>query len=226
MKMSGRVVLIGLGGVGSHIAHPLAQFLQYKVPKASLILCDGDMYTAANMERQVVGVLGNKAQVTHDRLRTFGIEMPIDVKPKYVTEDNVYLFVRTGDIVVCCPDNHTTRKLLNDHCATLKDVVLVSGGNDIDNGNIQVYARKSGVDVTPPLTYLHPEIQHPQDKNPADMSCEELAQSSSPQLVVTNFALASHMLVAVYNAVHACTPISEAYFDLSTGAVRTARRTS
>jgi hypothetical protein len=50
----------------------------------------------------------------------------------YVNESNIAALLRGGlhNVILLCVDNHATRKLVNDHCATLPDVCLISGGND------------------------------------------------------------------------------------------------
>ena len=62
-------------------------------------------------------------------------------------------------------DNHRTRRLVDAHCATLADVVLISGGNDgIEDGasgtfgNVQVVRRAGGHALTNGLATFHSEI--------------------------------------------------------------------
>ena len=100
-------------------------------------------------------------------------------------------------------------------CKNLKDVTLISGGNDLTDGNVQIYIRKDGVDLTPDLCAYHPEIANPDDKLPEEMSCEELAESE-PQLYFTNLGVATIMCWAFYNAVvKGQHEKSEIYFDIT-----------
>ncbi len=130
--------------------------------------------------------------------------------------------VNSGDTVFLGVDNHATRKLVSDRCAMLEEAVLISGGNELTDGNVQIYVRVKGKDVVPPITHFHPEIANPKDRNPAEMSCEELAVSGVPQLIFTNLAVATHMLCA-YWMVQECLlkgrklVYSEQYFDVRTG---------
>jgi molybdopterin/thiamine biosynthesis adenylyltransferase len=112
--------------------------------------------------------------------------------------------VDEGDVVFSCVDNHATRKLLSDRCEGLDDVVLISGGNDGVEaghrgtyGNVQVFVRRSGADVTVPLTRFHAEIREPADRVPS-ASCGQLAATSAPQVLFTNLAAASAMCNAFY----------------------------
>jgi hypothetical protein len=107
--------------------------------------------------------------------------------------------------VLLCVDNHATRKLVSDHCGTLPSVALFSGGNDGVEpprqrgtyGNVQVYLRRDGKDLTAPLTRFHPEIANPAGKLPTELSCVELA-ASTPQILFTNLAVASALLNAFF----------------------------
>ncbi len=107
--------------------------------------------------------------------------------------------------------------LVSRRCEELSDVVLISGGNDFTDGNVQVYVRQDGRDVTLPLTRFHPEIAEPKDKSPAEMSCEELAAGAAPQLLFMNLTIASAMLNAFYAWRPARLRYGEVYLDIMEG---------
>ncbi len=214
------IVIVGLGGVGTRLAQPLCQYLAYRSPKTIVTLIDGDNFEPKNADRQVFTELGNKAEVTAAQLTTLFPNLTIEAKAKFLTEDNIFVFVQEGSFVFCCVDNHASRKLLSEHCGWLENAVLISGGNDFDDGNVQVYIRRSGKDVTDPLTHLHPEIAQPKDKNPAELSCEERAAAGTPQLIFANLKVASEMANAFYAVTEKGVVYNELYFDLKTGAQR------
>jgi hypothetical protein len=114
-------------------------------------------------------------------------------------------------------DNHKTRRLVSDHCQALEDITLISGGNDFTDGNVQVYLRSSGRDVTLPLTRFHPEIADPRDRSPHEMSCDELSQEAAPQLLFMNLAVASAMLNAFYAWQLGKLEYGEVYLDILQG---------
>ena len=122
--------------------------------------------------------------------------------PEYLTKDNVSMIVRENDVIFSCVDNHATRKLLNDRCEKLNNVVLISGGNDYTDGNIQMHIRKNGQNVTMPIASYKKEIANPTDKNPGDSrrngGCT-IERISSPQLLIANNAVAALMLNAFYS---------------------------
>ena len=134
---------------------------------------------------------------------------------EYVNSENVGQCIKEGDVVFACVDNHKTRKVVSDYASKLNNILLISGGNEWVDGNIQIYSRKEGKDVTPRLTDYHPEISNPADQSPDEMSCEELSQSD-PQLLFTNLSVATLMCWAYYNEVEkGKSGVSEVYFDIN-----------
>jgi len=183
-----------------------------------LILVDGDKYTHSNRSRQAFDLeeVGNyKADVQARWVMRQSRSVFVTAIPCYVGHDNIGGWPDEGEYVLLAVDNHRTRKLINDHCSYLRDVVLISGGNELTDGNVQVYIRRGGRDVTPDLSAYHPEIAAPVDKAPFEKSCEELAVSE-PQVLATNLMAASLMLNAFWliaNSV-ADPPYNEVYFDI------------
>jgi molybdopterin/thiamine biosynthesis adenylyltransferase len=218
------IKIIGLGGIGTHLISPLCRYLDNCGEHANVTLFDGDRFEPKNKDRQDFELFGNKAEMTAQKMLTQFSELSIEAKAHFVTDENIFVFIKQDDTVFLCVDNHATRKLVSRHCSTLKDVVLISGGNEYTDGNVQVYIRKNGEDHTPPLTYLHPEIENPKDRNPSEMSCEELSKNGSPQLIFTNLAAATHMLSAFWLVTTEGVKYTEQYFDLYTGAVRPIKR--
>jgi len=225
------IKVIGLGGIGSHLISPLCRHIDAlrTNEKSRIAVIDGDTYEAKNADRQEFLDVGNKAEVTALRITRDFPDIVIEAKPHFVTEENIFFMINNGDIVFLGVDNHATRKLISDHCAALDDVVLISGGNELIDGNIQIHIRIKGKDVTPPITYLHDEIAHPKDRNPAEMSCEELAMSGVPQIIFTNLTAAVLMLNAFRMVSEFLTNkgklvYSEQYFDLGTGMINATLR--
>lgn len=188
-----RVVMIGMGGVGSILLIMIAQYLNTLDEEVKLILIDGDSYEQKNAKRQIFHRLGNKAEVQRQDYMERFPQLKIDAKPYYVNADNLYLFLENGDYVFMMVDNYPTRKMVSDYCKTLSDVVMFSGGNDLTDGDTSVSVRVSGKDVTPPLDFIAPEIANPQGKHPDEMSCEELASSGTLQIMPTNAMVAVNM---------------------------------
>ena len=209
----GRVVLIGLGGTGTHLARPLATFLASLSDVSAgeaiqFVLCDGDSFAPENAYRMDIVDFGNKAEVVGRELmeRLAASTLVIRWVAQYVTRHNVAELVQDGDCVFLACDNHATRELVSRHCTSgsLANVVLISGGNDgIEEGragtygNVQVYVRKDEKDVTAPIERFHPEIAEPADRAPDELSCLEMVIAGAPQLSFVNLAVASAMCNAL-----------------------------
>lgn len=229
------VKLIGLGGVGGTAARYGGIFLAALGRPARLVLIDGDTFEPRNGERMFFSKPGNKAAVTREDLlpRFAGSRLSLVAIPEYITNENIGRVIQENDIVMLAVDNHATRKLVSSHCAggQLKNVVLISGGNDgVEElpdgrrrrgtyGNCQVYVRRDGQDVSPPLTRYHPEIETPADKLPTDESCGELV-THVPQILFTNLAVASAMLNALWLHLSDALGYSEIALDIADGAMR------
>lgn len=202
-----RLVLAGLGGIGSALLSPLAMFLHSLQLPLRLVLIDGDEYAPPDKARQAFASLGNKADVkATELLNLLGPgELTVVSVARYLDDDNVADLLQSGDWVFLAVDNHQTRKLVSDHCRRLDDIVLISGGNDGFDppqqrgtyGNVQIVIRSDGRDVTVPLDHYHPEIAEADGPMPHEAGCGQLV-TSIPQLVFTNHAVASAMGAAFF----------------------------
>lgn len=230
------IKLIGLGGIGSIVARYLATFLAPLSEVRSsprLVLIDGDSFDFGNASRMIFGACGNKAAVIRDELFARLADSPLSVESieEYVTPENVTQLVHNGDIVLLTVDNHATRKLLDDHCASLDQCCLISGGNDGIGkdassrvrrgtfGNVQIYVREGGIDLTPSLSCHHPEIANPADVLPTDQSCHELAMSV-PQILFVNLTVAAAILNTLFLHLSGALHYGELAFDIAEGKMR------
>lgn len=214
-----KIIVIGLGGIGSFLMLTLCRFLNATNHCKRVVLVDGDRYTRENLSRQNISEMDeyrNKAEAQAVNLmRLFNTLTMVPIS-QFVTEKNVSEIVTEKSIVFLAVDNHATRKLVSDQVKRLQDVVLISGGNEMTDGNVQVYLKKNSRARTPPIEKFHPEIEHPEDRNPAGLSCEELAgMAGSEQVIFTNLMAACLMLNAFYTIVTE-KPLrySEVYFDI------------
>lgn len=223
-RMEQQIKIIGVGGVGCALLPHLCRFLTYSGLNSRLYLIDGDDFEWRNLERQSFSRLGNKAEVKAEEMARRFDTISIRAVAEFVSIENVKELVGEKDVVFLAVDNHSTRKLLSEHCESLDDITLISGGNDLTDGNVQVFLRREGVQSTNPLTRFHPEIRDPGDENPADMSCEELAREGEPQLLFANLMVATLMLGAYYAILEGKLDYEEAYFDIVSGKVRTVKR--
>ena len=234
-----RIVVVGLGGVGSVVARYLAIYLAHKgygcsAQPTEICLVDGDSYEEKNMERMAVPNFGNKAEAMQMELKnlTAETECKVSIYPSYITPKNIDEMIGEEDVVMLCVDNHKTRKQVSDHMAKLDNACLISGGNDGVGivqgqyqrgtwGNVQIHLRSEGEDETPPIDHYHPEIKHPRDMNPKEreeaLACGDAVAAGIPQVMFTNLATASTMLNAFFLYASGELAYSEACFDVETG---------
>lgn len=219
-----RHVVVGLGGVGGLVLRLLVPFLHQFEERSTVLCIDGDAFEERNRARMFFDELGPKATVLARELAApYGDRvnlMPVD---EYLTPQRARRIVRDGDVVFCAPDNHVSRLLLERRCRRLSDVALFSGGNDgVEEGrtgtfgNVQIYLRDEGRDVTNPLSAYHPEIAAPEETPPTRSGCAA-ALASAPQLLFTNAAVASALLGAFYAWREGVLEYEEAYLDVLSG---------
>jgi hypothetical protein len=206
------VIIIGLGGIGSLVAFGLSYSLQplRASETVRIVLVDGGHYMPEHRDHEYFDRLGNKAEVQRRKL---SVEFPSIFYRSislYVAEQNlgnaraVTEVIQEGNWVLLGLDNHKSRKIVSDHCETLNNITVISGSNDgADTCTLQVFIRREGKDIKPPLTYQHPHIENPLDSSPADrvvnQSCEERV-CSGKQLPATLFACACLMQNAFHTA--------------------------
>ncbi len=227
-----RYVVIGLGGVGSWLLRLLVTFLHSTEGRPTVLLVDGDRFEERNRGRMAFSESGPKAIVLARELAAdYGDRVTLVPVPRYITARNAQALLDERDVVFCQPDNHATRRIVERGCARLRDVALFSGGNDGVEpgrsgtyGNVQVYIRAGGCDVTNPLSRFHPEIARPSDRLPRVGGCAAAISAGAPQLLFTNASVATTMLSAYYAWRCGRLAYEEAYLDILTGRSLTVRR--
>jgi hypothetical protein len=217
------IKVIGAGGIGGCLLRILVQYLNFEDPTAAVVIIDGDRFEPNNAGRQQFTELGNKADVTARDLTRLYPRLNVSAREEYVTEANAYRLIGEGDIVFLCVDNHATRKLVSDRAEELEDILLISGGNELTDGNVQIFFRWAGEDLTLPIVNrFHPELAEPKDRNPGDLSCGEQVESL-PQILFMNNMIAEIMLNAYFAYRQGKLGYDEVYADILLNTVRRVR---
>lgn len=222
-----KIKIVGAGGIGSILLPLLARFLDAKKEKAIITVIDGDSYEEKNRSRQLFDAFGNKADVSVGMIEKVFTNIQFRSRPEYLTPTSALYLLDEGDIIFSCVDNHKTRKLISEFCENeLDDFYLFSGGNEFTDGNIQLFFRINGDNLTLPLTNnYHPEIKNPADKRPDEIGCGEMTESA-PQLIFMNNMVSALMLNAFYTQFYeegGC-QYSEVYSDIITNNCRSLTR--
>ena len=195
------IVLIGCGGIGSWHLAPLLRFLSAERFPGMIQLWDGDRYSAGNAARQDFAFerLGaNKAAVQAEAFLAHYPALRLVARPEYVTPGNVQEAVRERSMVLVAVDNHPARALIAGRAGNLRDVCVLSAGNERLDGNVHVTLRRAGKDLTAPLLERHPEIGRVKSGDRAEAGCEDLIEAGETQLLVTNFLAAAGLLAAFH----------------------------
>ena len=123
--LSARVLIIGLGGLGSPVAFYLAS-----AGVGTLVLADDDVVDESNLQRQIihgeadVGI--NKCLSAKASLEQMNSDIKIHVIQKRLELDNYLELIESLDLVLDCTDNLASRNTLNKACYQLGKP-LVSG---------------------------------------------------------------------------------------------------
>lgn len=208
------VLLVGAGGIGTHIAEPLLRLLAHHPSGTTTIrIIDGDVYEARNAERQMFPIenvgLPKSTALANSLVRALGGHgVYVDAEHGFVNTavDAAALMLRasrgpsTGvPLVVLAVDNDATRRLFYD---ALREEVRMNHpmtcvldlGNGLDSSTCvtSFWLERKPLLMDPVECYAN--LKNPADRVPGG-GCAERAPST-PQLMVANMAAAlSGMLV-------------------------------
>lgn len=132
-----RVLIVGLGGLGSPVALYLAA-----AGVGELHLADFDTLDLTNLQRQVVHETSAVGQPKVDsaiaRLKALNPLVSLVPHRCALDADNIRALVEKVDLVVDCTDNFTIREAMNAACVTAKKP-LVSGAAIRLEGQVTVF---------------------------------------------------------------------------------------
>ena len=212
-----KIVMLGAGGTGGHIAPHLYRLLYALDRPVRFIICDGDIVEEKNLVRQNLtpADLGeNKAKVLAERYSSvFGLET--EYVPEFIESGERLLSMLrartfpTGPywhsptvkelvILIGAVDNNKSRKLCHEVFYKLDDLIYIDSGNGKYTGQVVCGVRRNGRTVRRSIGGVHPEMLKDTDLFPSEISCAEAAQED-PQSIVANVTAATAVLIMVYN---------------------------
>lgn len=137
-----RVLIVGVGGLGSPIALYLAG-----AGVGHIGLVDDDVVSASNLQRQVLYTEAEvglpKAIQARQRLLTLNSGITVEAYPCRLTTENAESLINSYDIIVDGCDNFATRYLLNDTCVHLGKVYVYGAIRAFD-GQVSVFNYAGG----------------------------------------------------------------------------------
>ena len=135
--LSSRVLIVGLGGLGS----PAALYLASS-GVGRLTLCDHDTVDFSNLQRQIIHRTGTVGQFKVQSAQTVlhEINPEIEYIPLATRVDETLLLdlVAQADVVLDCTDNFVTRYAINRACVARR-TPLVSGAAILTHGQLSVF---------------------------------------------------------------------------------------
>ena len=158
-----RVMIVGLGGLGSPAALYLAA-----AGVGTLLLCDDDEVELSNLQRQIAhneNALGvNKAESAAQTIEALNPYVKTDIQTRRLAADELRLKIEAVDLVLDCTDNFVSRHLINTICWQSRKP-LVSGAAIRWEGQVAVFDANQA--ASPCYSCLYP------DQEGADLNCAE-----------------------------------------------------
>ena len=126
--LDARVLIVGMGGLGSPIALYLAA-----AGGGTLGLVDGDTVSLTNLQRQIIhgtpDVGRSKVDSSAESIIRVNPEVNVEKHELFLNEDNALDIIRDYDFVVEGSDNFSAKYLVNDACVMLGKPFCIGGIN-------------------------------------------------------------------------------------------------
>jgi adenylyltransferase/sulfurtransferase len=155
---SARVVVIGVGGLGS----PAIQYLA-AAGVGTLCLVDADTVSLSNLQRQVVhdtDAVGRlKVESARDAVGRLNPHVKVEPVPVRLSRDNAAELVADADIVLDCTDNFSARYVVSDQCFHSGIPLVTAAVGQFDGSITTLKPYERAPDGTPNPTWrcLFPE---------------------------------------------------------------------
>jgi sulfur carrier protein ThiS adenylyltransferase len=155
--LASRVLIIGLGGLGSPAALYLAG-----AGIGTLVLADNDNVHISNLQRQILFTTDDidqpKSAVTKQRLSRLNPDIQLIALNQRLIGEPLHQQIQQADVVLDCTDTMTSRQAINAACVALGTPLITASAVGF-GGQLMV--------VAPPLTHgcyrcLWPEEQEPE----------------------------------------------------------------
>ena len=151
--LNSRVLILGLGGLGSPVSLYLAS-----AGVGELWLVDDDVVDLSNLQRQIVHAQArigqSKVASAAQALQAINPDVKLKLIEQRVDADTLAALVSQVDLVLDCTDNFTTRFALNKACFQ-SGVPLVSGAAIRFDGQVSVFDPRDS--QSPCYQCLYPE---------------------------------------------------------------------
>lgn len=117
--LAAKVLIIGIGGLGSPVALYLAA-----AGVGTLGLVDGDKVDISNLQRQVIhfteDIEVEKVASAARKMKALNPDIKINTYPEYAKSQNILQIIQDYDFVIDGTDNFSSKFLINDACVKAK----------------------------------------------------------------------------------------------------------
>jgi hypothetical protein len=196
-------IMFGAGGTGSNFIAPALAYLNslhtQRNEEWEFLIADGDNYETKNLARQIfdprfTGM--NKAEALAGMYSRY----PVRAIPRFIGEEDLKVLMEEDVIVFIGVDNFSLRALVEQRALELDNCVILNAGNEMHDGNVQLWVRENGKNKTPRLSFCHPEIKYSGPEDRSAMTCLQVAQlPGGEQLIIANMAAAMNMLTMLWH---------------------------
>lgn len=135
--LESKVLLIGVGGLGSPVAMYLAA-----AGVGTLGVVDGDKVSVSNLQRQVIHTTQDvgrlKVDSAAEKIKAINPDVNVMKYPQYLSQDNAADLVCQYDFVIDCSDNFETKYIVNDACV-VSGKAYCMGGIQRFNGQLMTH---------------------------------------------------------------------------------------
>ena len=198
-----KIVMLGAGGTGGHIAPHIYRLLYALDRPSRFIICDGDKVEFKNLVRQNFSPadLGeNKAKILAERYASvFGMEaeyLPTFVEDLdtltalihadgWANEYSRYPTVREQVILIGAVDNDKSRQLCHKAFLKAENLIYIDSGNGEFSGQVVCGVRRNGRTIRRPVGGVFPELLKAQDRFPSELSCAEASLADPQSMAAT-----------------------------------------
>ena len=139
--LSSKVLIIGMGGLGS----PVAEFLS-RAGVGSIGVVEDDKVSLSNLHRQSLYITSDigkfKAKIAKEKIKKINPNIKVTIYKIRLNNNNFKEIINDYDYVVDGSDNFTTKFLLSDYCLKFKKV-LVTGAISKFDGHVFTFNFKN-----------------------------------------------------------------------------------
>ena len=157
--LDSKVLIIGLGGLGS----PVAMYLAAS-GVGHIVIVDSDKVELTNLQRQIVHATESigeaKTASAERRLKALNPDIEITAVNRRLNETELLEWVRAADVVVDASDNFATRFAINSVCVNAKRP-LISGAVVRFEGQVAVF--RPDLPDSPCYRCLYPDTDAPEE---------------------------------------------------------------